>query len=71
MNKLVVLSLGNGDLYNGFPVVTAQLWESNNTYLGKITGSLPAAPEISELYNIGSCFIRLLPTVEFMSSHRN
>jgi len=50
MNKLVVLSLGNGDLHNGFPVVTAQLWESNNTYLGKITGSLPAAPEISELY---------------------
>lgn len=50
MNKLVVLSLGNGDLHNGFPVVTAQFWESNNTYLGKITGSLPAAPEISELY---------------------
>lgn len=50
MNKLVVLSLGNGDLHNGFPVVTTQLWESNNTYLGKITGSLPAAPEISELY---------------------
>jgi len=55
MNKLVVLSLG-GDLYNGFPVVTAQLWESNNTYLGKITGSLPAAPEISELYKYWQLF---------------
>lgn len=51
MSKLVVLSLGNGDLHNGFAAVTAQLWESNNTFLGKIKeGSLPAAPKIAELY---------------------
>lgn len=60
MNKLVVLSLGNGDLYNGFPAVTVQLWESNNTYLGKITGSLPAAPEISELYKYWQLFYSAL-----------
>jgi len=51
MNKLVVLSLGNGDLDNGFPVVTALLWEPNNPHPMKFTGSLPAAPEIPELYS--------------------
>jgi len=42
-------------------------WESNNTYLGKITGSLPAAPEISELYKYWQFLFRSLPTIEFMS----
>lgn len=50
MNKLVVLSLGNGDLQNGFPAVTAQLWEPGNPHPMKFIGSLPAAPEILELY---------------------
>jgi CHASE2 domain-containing sensor protein len=50
MNQLVVLSLGNGDLNNGFPAVTAELWEANNPYPMKFTGSLPAAPELPELY---------------------
>ena len=49
MNKLVVLSLGNGNLHNGFPTVTAQVWEQSDRPI-KFTGSLPAAPEISELY---------------------
>ena len=50
MNNLVVLSLGNGDLSNGFPSVTAQLWEPSNPNPMKFTGSLPKAAEISELY---------------------
>lgn len=51
MSKLVVLSLGNGDLHNGFPAVVAELWEFGNSRpLMKLTGSLPAAPEISQLY---------------------
>ena len=50
MNKLVVLSLGNGDLENGFPAVTAQLWEHRGSVGMKFTGCLPAAPEIAELY---------------------
>jgi CHASE2 domain-containing sensor protein len=50
MNQLVVLSLGNGNLNNGFPAVTAELWEANNPYPMKFTGSLPAAPELPELY---------------------
>lgn len=50
MNKLVVLSLSHGNLHDGFPAVTVQLWESSNTYSVKFTGSLPAAPELFELY---------------------
>lgn len=50
MNKLVVLSLGDGDLHNGFAAVTAQLWEDGDPRPMKFTGQLPAAPEIPELY---------------------
>ena len=48
MNKLVVLSLGNGNLHNGFPTVTAQVWENEQPI--KFTGCLPASPQIAELY---------------------
>ncbi len=48
MSKLVVFSLLGGDLNQGFPVVTVQLWHNNQFF--KITGSLPAVPELSELY---------------------
>ncbi|MDF5721943.1 MAG: CHASE2 domain-containing protein [Rhizonema sp. PD37] len=48
MSKLVVFSLLGGDLNKGFPVVMAQLWHHNQLF--KITGSLPAAPQLSELY---------------------
>ncbi|MGB7443301.1 MAG: CHASE2 domain-containing protein [Coleofasciculaceae cyanobacterium] len=51
MDKLVILSLGNGDLHNGFPAVTVQVWESSNPRpLMKLTGSLPENQEIPELY---------------------
>ncbi|MFN6540463.1 MAG: CHASE2 domain-containing protein [Nostoc sp. EkiNYC01] len=50
MSKLVVFSFLGGDLNKGFPVVTAQLWHPNNFFPMKLTGSLPAAPELSELY---------------------
>ncbi|MDZ7961278.1 MAG: CHASE2 domain-containing protein [Aulosira sp. DedQUE10] len=48
MSQLVIFSLLGGDLNQGFPVVTAQLWHNNQLF--KITGSLPAIPELSELY---------------------
>ncbi|MFL9454200.1 CHASE2 domain-containing protein [Tolypothrix bouteillei VB521301_2] len=48
MSKLVVFSLLGGDLNQGFPVVTAQLWH-NNQFI-KITGSLPSVPELSKFY---------------------
>lgn len=50
MSRLVVLSLGQGNLHQGLPAVTAQLGEPDNSYRMKFTASLPAAPEISELY---------------------
>ncbi|WP_373529050.1 hypothetical protein [Nostoc sp.] len=50
MNKLVVFSLLGGDLNHGFPVVTAQLWDVDQPYPVKFTGSLPAVPELPELY---------------------
>jgi CHASE2 domain-containing sensor protein len=46
----VVLSLGHGNLQNGFPAVTAQLWEATSTPSMQFIGSLPPAPEISSLY---------------------
>ena len=50
MSKLVVINLGNGDLERGFKQVTALLWEVDNPLPEKITGSLPPAPELIELY---------------------
>jgi CHASE2 domain-containing sensor protein len=50
MSQRVVLSLGMGDLYSGFPAVTVHLWEADDPHPSKFVGSLPAAPEIPDLY---------------------
>ena len=50
MSKLVVLNLGKGDLYKGFPDVTVQLGLTNDRRAMQFRGSLPAAPEIPQLY---------------------
>jgi CHASE2 domain-containing sensor protein len=50
MSQRVVLSLGIGDLYSGFPAVTAYLWEGSDPHPIKWVGSLPPAPKIAELY---------------------
>ena len=50
MTKLVVINLGEGSLNKGFPKVTAQLWETNNSRPIQFSGGLPPAPEIYELY---------------------
>lgn len=49
MLKLVVLNLGNGDLKSGFSEVTAHLWRAGELEM-KFTGSLPAIPELAEIY---------------------
>ncbi len=49
-SSLVVVSLGYGNLENGFPAVTAELRRANNTGNLKFLGSLPAAPELNQLY---------------------
>ncbi|WP_017315220.1 CHAT domain-containing protein [Mastigocladopsis repens] len=50
MSRLVILSLGQGNLKAGFPFVTAHIWELDNFYQMQFTASLPAAPEIDEMY---------------------
>ena len=50
MSRLVVLSLGQGNLGDGFAAVTAEIGEADNPYRMKFTASLPAAPKIPELY---------------------
>jgi CHASE2 domain-containing sensor protein len=50
MSRLVVLSLGQGNLDEGFPSVTAQVGEQGNLYQMKFTASLPSSPEIAQLY---------------------
>ncbi|KYC42522.1 hypothetical protein WA1_21420 [Scytonema hofmannii PCC 7110] len=50
MSRLVVLSLGQGNLRDGFAAVTAQVGEASNPYHMKMIASLPAAPKILELY---------------------
>ncbi|NJM22623.1 MAG: CHASE2 domain-containing protein [Richelia sp. RM1_1_1] len=50
MNKLVVLNLGQGNLYRGFPDVTAQVGLASHPRAMKLQGSLPPAPEIPPLY---------------------
>ncbi|MCL1475378.1 CHASE2 domain-containing protein [Argonema antarcticum] len=50
MRKLVVLSLGQGDLQSGFPTVTAILSQEGDARTMKFAGSLPPDPEIEQLY---------------------
>ncbi|NJR51355.1 MAG: CHAT domain-containing protein [Leptolyngbyaceae cyanobacterium CSU_1_3] len=50
MEKLVVLSFGNGEVVTGFPSVRAQLWDASSGYPIQVTGSLPAAPNLPALY---------------------
>ena len=46
----VVINLGYGNLYEGFPAVTVRLWESKNPHPQKFVGSLPPAPNLIDLY---------------------
>jgi WD40 repeat protein len=49
MINLVTLNLGKGDFKKGFPEVTVYLWKASQLEM-KFTGSLPAVPELSEIY---------------------
>lgn len=50
MEHLVVLSLGHGDWQQGFPMIMAQIWQSDRPTPTKLTGSLAAAPDLPDLY---------------------
>ncbi|MBA3924495.1 MAG: hypothetical protein H0X31_23460, partial [Nostocaceae cyanobacterium] len=46
----VVINVGYGNLYEGFPVVTVGLWALNNPRPQKSVGNLPPAPNLVDLY---------------------
>ncbi|MDJ0736794.1 MAG: CHAT domain-containing protein [Nostocaceae cyanobacterium] len=50
MNKTVVINAGSGDLYDGFKQVTVQIRTADNTIVQQFIGSLPAAPNLVQLY---------------------
>ena len=51
MSKLLIFSLLGGDFNQGFPVVTAQLWDTNQSLNVKFIGSLPAVPVLANIYH--------------------
>jgi WD40 repeat protein len=50
VNKSVIINLGSGDLYQGFPRVTMQLWTADNPRPEQFIGTLPANPTLVELH---------------------
>jgi WD40 repeat protein len=46
----VIINLGSGNLDQGFPRVTVQLWTANNPRPEQFIGTLPAAPALKELH---------------------
>ncbi|WP_298916300.1 CHASE2 domain-containing protein [uncultured Nostoc sp.] len=73
MTKLVVLNLGKGSLKQGFTTVTTQLYNYSNPIPIQFTGSLPAAPELIELYRRWQLLYLLLHEALFPGQrwHRN
>jgi WD40 repeat protein/energy-coupling factor transporter ATP-binding protein EcfA2 len=71
MNKSVLINLGSGDLYEGFPRVTAQLRSTANALPEQYIGSLPAAPELIELYRNWQLIYRsLCARFQLLSPHQ-
>jgi len=58
MSKVVVLNLGKGSLQTGFAFVTTQLKLGGKVM--QFTGSLPAIPELVEIYRRWQLFYELL-----------
>ena len=49
MYKTVVINVGSGNLYDGFPRITAQLWTAADSFPEQFVGSLPPDPSLIEL----------------------
>jgi hypothetical protein len=50
VSKLLLLNLGMGNLQEGLPAITAQVWTARNNMPSQFRGSLPPAPQLAELY---------------------
>lgn len=71
MSKSVVINLGHGDLNNGFPRVTAQLWAAGDPLPEQFIGSLPAQPELVELYRNWQSIYQNLCDRKYLLSRSN
>ena len=60
MSTLVILNLGSGDLFNGFPQVTVRIWTAGRNLPEQSIGSLPPAPNLIELYQSWQSIYRCL-----------
>ena len=69
MSKTVVINPGSGDLHNGFPRVTAQLWVAGHPLPEQFIGSLPAAPTLIELYRNWQLTYQALSIRQHLRSH--
>jgi uncharacterized protein YjbI with pentapeptide repeats/energy-coupling factor transporter ATP-binding protein EcfA2 len=49
-SKLLLLNLGMGNLQEGLPAITAQVWTARNNMPSQFRGSLPPAPQLAALY---------------------
>lgn len=49
--QLVVLSFGTGSLEAGFPNITAQIWQAQGAFPGKVTAKLPPTPSLFTAYS--------------------
>jgi CHASE2 domain-containing sensor protein len=68
MSKLVVLNLGKGNLQDGFPFVNVRL-ETGDKIL-QLTGSLPPASELRDLYDRWQSIYNLLYQVRSFNTRR-
>ncbi|MDF5729496.1 MAG: CHAT domain-containing protein [Rhizonema sp. PD38] len=71
----VVINLGYGNLYKGFPVVSAGLWTLNNPRPQQFIGSLPPASNLVDLYRkwllMYQCLYNRLPSSLVQDKTRN
>lgn len=68
MSALVILNLGSGDLWNGFTRVTVRIWTAGGSLPEQSVGSLPPAPQLSELYQTWQSNYRSLCSSQFFRS---
>ena len=68
MSTLVILNLGSGDLWSGFPQVTVRIWTAESSLPEQSVGSLPPAPHLSELYQTWQSNYRCLCSSQLLRS---
>ena len=69
--KLIVFKLGQGNWQTGFAEVTIQLWESNNSLPIQLGASLPANPQLSQLYQHWQQLYQALSKFNFCRNYQS